>query len=147
VNLALAAVDHFNRFVRLGPANVKREPLAQAAPRALSMEEQRALLRAAELVRPRDGAIVTLLLYTALRLHELAALDVEDVAMSARKGIVVVRSGKGDAYREVPLNRPCRAALEKWVNARGERARDGEPKPSLLPARWTLLRTLLSSAC
>jgi hypothetical protein len=36
VNLALAAVDHFNRFLGLGPANVKREPLAQAAPRSLS---------------------------------------------------------------------------------------------------------------
>ena len=32
VNLALAAVDHFNRFLGLGPVNVKREPLAQAAP-------------------------------------------------------------------------------------------------------------------
>jgi hypothetical protein len=41
VNLALAAVDHFNRFLGLGPANVKREPLAQAAPRALSEDEQR----------------------------------------------------------------------------------------------------------
>jgi site-specific recombinase XerD len=126
VNLALAAVDHFNRFLGLGPANVKREPLAQAAPRALSMDEQRALLRAAELARPRDRAIVTLLLYTALRLHELAALDVEDVAISARKGIVVVRSGKGDAYREVPLSQRCRAALQEWVEARGERAGDGE---------------------
>ena len=48
MNLALAAVDHFNRFLGLGPANVKREPLAQAAPRALSEEQQRALLRAAE---------------------------------------------------------------------------------------------------
>ena len=33
VNLALAAVDHFNRFLGLGPANVKREPLAQRRPR------------------------------------------------------------------------------------------------------------------
>ena len=48
VNLALAAVDHFNRFLGLGPANVKREPLAQAAPRALLEDDQRALLRAAE---------------------------------------------------------------------------------------------------
>jgi hypothetical protein len=36
VNLALAAVDHFNRFLGLGPAIVSREPLAQTAPRALS---------------------------------------------------------------------------------------------------------------
>jgi hypothetical protein len=37
VNLALAAVDHFNRFLGLGRANVKREPLAQAAPRTLEV--------------------------------------------------------------------------------------------------------------
>jgi integrase len=79
VNLALAAVDHLNRFLGLGPANVKREPLAQAAPRALAVEQQRELLRAAEAARARDRAIVTLLLYTALRLHELVALDLDDV--------------------------------------------------------------------
>ncbi len=120
VNLALAAVDHFNRFLGLGPANVKRETLQQAAPRALSEDQQRALLRAAEGSRPRDRAIVTLLLYAGLRLGELAALNVEDMSVSARKGIVVVRSGKGDAYREVPLNRPCREALDATVR-RAER--------------------------
>ena len=123
VNLALAAVDHFNRFLGLGPANVKREPLSQAAPRALSEYQQRDLIRAAEEARPRDRAIVILLLYTALRLHELAALDVADVAISARKGQLVVRSGKGDVYREVPLNRPGRAALEPWLT--GRQADDG----------------------
>lgn len=43
VNLALAAVDHFNRFLGLGPASVKREQLAQAAPRALSRVADRVL--------------------------------------------------------------------------------------------------------
>lgn len=127
VNLALAAVDHFNRFLGLGPANVKREPLAQAAPRALSEEQQRALLRAAEASRPRDRVIVTLLLYTGLRLQELVALDVDDVAISARKGLLVVRSGKGDVYREVPLNRPCRAALELWLDGGAGAATAGPP--------------------
>lgn len=46
MNLALAAVDHFNRFLGLGPVIVAREPLAQTAPRALSIDEQRALVRA-----------------------------------------------------------------------------------------------------
>lgn len=126
VNLALAAVDHFNRFLGLGPANVKREPLAQSAPRALSEDEQRALLRAAEASRPRDRAIVTLLLYTMPRLHELAALNIEDISMSARKGVLVIRSGNGDVYREVPLNPSCRNALEPWIKQRGERVADGE---------------------
>jgi site-specific recombinase XerD len=126
VNLALAAVDHFNRFLGLGPANVKREPLAQAAPRALSEEQQRALLRAAEASRPRDRAIVTLLLYTALRLQEVVALDVDDVSISARKGMLVVRSGKGDVYREVPLNASSRKAVDDWLKDRGKPTGDDE---------------------
>ncbi len=126
VNLALAAVDHFNRFLGLGAANVKREPLAQAAPRALSEDQQRELLRAAERSRPRDRAIVTLLLYTALRLKELVSLDVDDVSVSARKGLLIIRSGKGDVYREVPLNPSCRKALEVWLKERRKRAQDGE---------------------
>ncbi len=127
VNLALAAVDHFNRFLGLGPAIVSREPLAQAAPRALSDDEQRALVREAEAGKPRDRAIVVLLLYTGLRLTELVALDVGDARISARKGLLVVRSGKGDRYREVPLNRPVRDALEPWLRVRAKQIAAGEP--------------------
>ena len=127
VNLALAAVDHFSRFLGLGPAIVSREPLAQTAPRALSQDEQRALLHATEDRKPRDRAIVVLLLYTALRLSELVALDVGDARMSARKGLLVVRSGKGDQYREVPLNRPVRAALEAWLKVRAKHVDAREP--------------------
>jgi len=127
VNLALAAVDHFNRFLGLGPAIVTREPLAQSAPRALSGDDQRALLRTTEDAKPRDRAIVVLLLYTALRLTELVRLDASDARVSARKGLLVVRSGKGDRYREVPLNRPVREALEAWLEIRSERLTDDEP--------------------
>jgi site-specific recombinase XerC len=139
VNLALAAVDHFNRFLGLGPADIKREPLAQAAPRALEVEQQRDLLRAAEATKARDRAIVTLLLYTALRLHELVALDIDDVSISARKGLLVIRSGKGDLYREVPLNPSCRHALTDWLRDRaaadGERALFTGPQGRRLSAR------------
>jgi site-specific recombinase XerC len=73
---------------------VSRSP--RAAPRALSIDHQRELVRAAQDSRPRDRAIVTLLLYTALRLNELVSLDVDDVSLSARKGLLVIKSGKGD---------------------------------------------------
>jgi integrase/recombinase XerC len=126
VNLALAAVDHFNRFLGLGPAVVSREPLAQSAPRALSVDDQRALVRAAEDSRPRDHAIVVVLLYTALRLTELVTLDVPDARMSARKGLLVVRAGKGDLCREVPLNKSVRDVLEAWLEVRAERVKRGE---------------------
>ena len=65
-----------------------------------------------------------MLLYTGLRLAELVALDVDDVRMSARKGVVIVRSGKGDAYREVPLNALVRQVLEEWLAERKSKAVD-----------------------
>jgi len=127
VNLALAALDHFYRWIGLGPARVRREDLPQAAPRALTVEETRRLLRAAERgAQPgtpagvRDRAIVTVLLFTALRIAELAALNRDDLAISARKGLLTVRHGKGDRYREIPLNAEARTALDAWLAARGD---------------------------
>lgn len=118
VNQALAALDHFFRFRGLGAAIVQREELPRAAPRALTVEEQRLLLRAAEESTARDRAIVGLLLFAGLRLSEAAELQLKDVRMSARKGVVVVRSGKGDAYREIPLNALVRRLLEEWLEVR-----------------------------
>lgn len=115
VNLSLAAIDSFYGFLGLGRPNVRREDLPHAAPRALAGDEQKQFLRAVERqTSPRDRAIATLFFYTALRLGECAALDTDDVAMTARKGKVIVRSGKGDAYREVPLNGAAREALTAW---------------------------------
>ncbi len=74
----------------------------------------------------RWSSAICVLRYTALRLHELACLDVEDVSVSARKGLLVVRSGKGDVYREIPLNRSCRDALDAWIKQRKAAAADRE---------------------
>jgi site-specific recombinase XerC len=78
-----------------------------APPRSLGAWEQKRYLRAAER-RPnaRDRAIARLLFYTGLRVGELAALDTDDVAVSARKGLITVRSGKGSKTRGVPLVNP-----------------------------------------
>jgi site-specific recombinase XerD len=126
VNLALAALDSFYTQLGLGRPIVRREQLSKSAPRAITEEQQRRLLRIAERARARDRAIIVMLLYTGLRLAELVALDVDDVKMTARKGLVIVRSGKGDAYREVPLNALVRQVLEEWIGERAKRAPDGE---------------------
>jgi len=125
VNLTLAALDSFYRWIGLGPARIRRDDLPQAAPRALTVEQTRRLLRAAERAAHtgtaggvRDRAVVTLLLFTGLRIAELAALDLGDVAVSARKGLVTVRRGKGDRFRQVPLNTDARTALDAWLNRR-----------------------------
>ncbi len=110
VNLALAAVDHLYRQLGLGRANVRRESLPVAAPRALSRDEQRALLRAAELAGARDRALVVLMLFAGLRIGETVALDADDVTISTRKGMVVILDsdplGQG---RRVPRGRAERA--------------------------------------
>lgn len=141
VNQALAAIDNFYRSLSVGRPEVPREELAQVAPRALEKAEQRRFLRVVEASpSARDRAMATVFFYAGLRLSELAALDVADVAVSARRGRLTVRSGKGDAYREVPLNSASRHALDEWVQARaGQLAalaeadgeRDGQP-----PALW-----------
>jgi site-specific recombinase XerD len=122
VNLALAAIDHFYLFLGLDQPRVKREDLPAQSPRSLNPEEQKAFLRAVERTPSvRDQAIARLLCYTGLRLSECAALNVDDVRLSARKGLVVVRSGKGETYREVPLNADVREALRTWLKERARR--------------------------
>lgn len=103
----------------LGPAKVRREALPQAAPRALEPAEQRRFLRAVEQVAStRDRVIGLLGFYAGLRVAEVAALDTDDVVTTARKGKVIVRQGKGDAYREVPLHASARGAVADWVKER-----------------------------
>jgi site-specific recombinase XerD len=124
VNLTLAALDHFYRFLGLDRPDVPREDLPQAAPRGLEEKEQITFLRAVERCpSARDRALAHLLFYTGLRVGECAALNCDDIALSARKGLVIVRSGKGDAYREVPLNAALRRSLETYI--KGRRVQDG----------------------
>ena len=101
---------------------MRREDLPKEAPRALEPEEQKQLMRAVERCRSiRDRAIAMLLFYTALRVGECASLNTDDIALSARKGKVTIRGGKGDVYREVALNAEAREGLAAWLAERRQR--------------------------
>ncbi len=125
VNLALASLDALYRCLGLGRPNVRRDKPAQAAPRALDEAGQRRLLRAAEAAPIRARSLVMLMLFTALRISETVALDVDDVRITARKGLLMV-VGKGEIQREVPLNALLRQVLEEWLEHRQALAREGE---------------------
>lgn len=125
VNLALASLDALYRCLGLGRPNVRREKPAQAAPRALDEDGQRRLLRAAEGAPVRARALVMLMLFTALRISETVALDVDDVRITTRKGVLVVL-GKGELRREVRLNALVRQVLDEWLEHRTTLANDGE---------------------
>lgn len=102
-------------------------PVAEVrpAPKWLDKNEQYALLRAVQAKgRVRDIALVTLMLHTGLRVSEVSALRYGDLSMSARKGSVRVRGGKGGKYRTVLLNADARRALAVYLDERSIAAED-----------------------
>lgn len=138
VNLALAALDLFYQFLRLGSADVKREALPQQAPRALTPDEQRDFLRAVERsTSVRDRAIAVLLFYTGIRIGECENLNLSDVQVSDRKGLVIIRSGKRDTYREIPLNTEARRTQQAWLLERSQiTASDDDPQAAYFLNRY-----------
>lgn len=67
---------------------------------------------------PMQIAIVVLLLNTGIRESELCNLELSDIVISDRKGHIVIRSGKGNKYREVPMNKDARAAMTAYLESR-----------------------------
>jgi site-specific recombinase XerD len=66
----------------------------------------------------RNYAIVQLLVQTGLRLSECRGLTFGDITIGERSGTVLVRAGKGNKVRSVPLNSSARDALAKYVGPR-----------------------------
>jgi hypothetical protein len=57
---------------------------------------------------------------TCRLLDVIGTVDRDDLAISARKGVVTVRRGKGERYRQVPLNAEVRDALDAWLDKRAD---------------------------
>jgi site-specific recombinase XerD len=90
---------------------------APSAPKALSPAQVNALLRQAQATRypVRNTAILQILIQTGLRISECAALCWHDIQYGERSGQALVRSGKGNKVRTVPLNESARTALAAHV--------------------------------
>ncbi len=91
-----------------------------ALQRAIEKDLQLAALRypKRKVSRQRDAAIVIFLLNTGLRLSELLDMRKSDITLGDRKGAVVVRHGKGNRERTIPLNNEARKALQDWFAIR-----------------------------
>jgi site-specific recombinase XerD len=145
VNRRLAALSALmawavqSRLLEHDPSQgVRNVPQVGAGPRYLDKKQQYALQRAIEKDlqitrlrypkrwrgRQRDGSLVLFLLHTGLRLQEALDLRLSDVQMTDRKGLVLVRQGKGGKQRSVPLNVEARKALQDWLKVRPENAND-----------------------
>ena len=123
INQRLVALSRFYQWA-MAKGHVRSDPTAeikgvrrdQRQPKALDKGDVRRLLRHVHAGgNARDAAIVELLLGAGLRVEELLALDRGSVTLGERSGLVVVRKGKNQAYREVPLTAPVRRALRKYL--------------------------------
>lgn len=103
----------------------------------LKSKQADALLRKAEKFREKDKernvAIVQILLQTGIRLSECSALTFGDIIFGERSGRLLVRAGKGNKVREVPLNASARAALASLVASRIGASSD---KAHEVAAKW-----------
>lgn len=127
-----------NPFRRI--ARVEQVP---AGPQALTRLEWHALRRSAEREAGRDQglalALVCLMRYAGPRVAEVAALQLADVPLSARRGLLIVRRGKGLKHREVPLVLEAREPLEAYLAQRKHRADHWRQKARLAgypPPAW-----------
>jgi integrase/recombinase XerC len=108
-------------------------------PPALDHDDVRQLLDSAteramagDALGARDVAILELLYATGVRVGELCALDVDDVAEGRR---VLRVLGKGRKERTVPYGVPAEVALRTWLVRRHELARHRSGAALFLGAR------------
>jgi site-specific recombinase XerD len=66
----------------------------------------------------RDRAIAFLMLYAGPRVEEVERLNLADVELRPKSGVLHVRQGKGFKERDVPLPKPARDPLEAWLKER-----------------------------
>jgi site-specific recombinase XerD len=136
VNLHVAALRAWNQwltecsFLDENPAERLKTigHVKSDAPVSLSDTEVNALLRAARGSRygKRNYAICQLLLQTGMRVGECQALRWQDIDYKERKGTVLIRAGKGNKARSVPLNGSARSALAGHVATQLDCEEDGK---------------------
>ncbi len=146
VQRRLFAIKAFFRWRELNagksnPVSTMRAPKAeQRLPQVLNEHDTLALLEADggrnPRTRLRDRAIVEVLYSAGLRVSELIALDWRDI--DDQLGLVMIRSGKGNKDRLVPIGEPALDALRAWRAAMpGSRLADNPVITNLRGSRLT----------
>jgi integrase/recombinase XerC len=123
----LAGLKAFYKFltrrkvIEVNPARrVKTPKLPQRLPRAVPVDEAFALMEAPDdekLLGLRDIAMLEVLYGGGLRVSELCGLDLDDVDLKQRTARVL---GKGNKERICPLHEGAIAAVQSWLERRGE---------------------------
>jgi site-specific recombinase XerD len=140
--------------------NVKEE---DPGPRWLEHVEQLRLVRAAEKdvaaaangggkpgpalrLAYRNQAVLLLFLRAGLRVSEVCALTPDKLDLQRTRPWVIIRGGKGDKKRTVPLSTKAVSALKTWLKVRPSNAKtvfsDNNGKPLLPRGTQRMIRAL-----
>jgi len=66
----------------------------------------------------KDFAVLQIFPQAGLRLSEVADISMENIEIGERKGTSRVQSGKGNKFREVPLNKTTRISIREYLEIR-----------------------------
>ena len=128
VNASITAVYNYYAYLGHKVPPVLRDWVLKTEPRVLSTEEQdRLILAISAQGSVRDRAMVTLLLFTGIRIGECRELTVGNVDISAHQGRIIV-SSRGRS-RSIPLNQVTRQAMLQWLIERTRRFDSNEEEP------------------
>jgi site-specific recombinase XerD len=110
--------------------DVQMVPEDRDPPRPLKTSEIKSMMRvskklirtaetpAAQRIARRDRAMLMLLIDTGMRLSELCMLDLSDIGLTRKKGVVIVGNGASSRSRSVALELSTRKALRSWLEVR-----------------------------
>ena len=138
INRRIASLRSFFEWARgqtlvtINPAtDVPLVEVQRLAPKSLTRTELNRLTREAEKDAfggvhqgARNLAIIQTLRYTGIRVQELCDLTFEDIEIGERKGLLTVRSGKGQKFRQIPLNNETRNAVSVYLDVRPKHGHD-----------------------
>ena len=123
VNTARAVLEAFCAWMveegymsRNPVTKVRKVEQVQEPPKWLTRSERAKLLRVIEKEKDmRNTAIIHVLLFTGIRASELISLKHDDILIKDHKGTLVVRQGKGNKRRTVPIERDTREWLGRYM--------------------------------
>lgn len=131
INRKLIALKSFNQFlIQKGTGanlDIRGQAVADPHDRPIRTIDKNTFNRLKRAIyangSKRDIAILELLINTGIRVGELVSLTLQDIVLTKRNGsqnysYIIIRSGKGGKYREVPLNAPAKKALQDYLNTR-----------------------------
>ncbi len=118
LNLVVQALKAYFRFEGLDEEaeRLKSPKVPRSLPKSLTKEDVKKLIKAVPPTRKRDRLIILLLYGTGLRASEVCNLKIEDVDF--KRGILIVKGGKGAKDRVVPIPDFLLKEIEDYLKTR-----------------------------